>query len=192
MVRTEVLRAGAVGVVCGLGTVVAHAGAAGHEVATGPALLLTALGLAAGPHLARRPTPARLVGGALALQATGHGLLALTPTPAADGNHGAPAAHGVSGGLLDDGPTMLAGHLVVALLTALLALRADQAVRTLTSVLVARLLPLPAPAAPRSPARAPSPAPVVRRPAARDRSAVTGPRAPPRADLLPLRPPHPA
>ncbi|GAA0981033.1 hypothetical protein ENKNEFLB_03988 [Nocardioides aquaticus] len=188
MVTSDALRASVLGLVCGLGAVLAHAGAAGHAVGTGPALLLTALGLVCGPLLARRPTPARVLTGALTVQAAGHGLLSMTSSPAAthDGmtgmtgmtGHGGQGGHG-GHGLLDGGVTMLGGHLLVALLTTLLALRADHAIRALVRATLARLVPPPAPGAPRPVVRHPQPAPVVRRPSAPDASAAAGPRAPP-------------
>lgn len=198
MVTSDALRASVLGLVCGLGAVLAHAGAAGHAVGTGPALLLTALGLACGPVLARRPTPARVLTGALAVQAAGHALLSLAPSPAAthEGMTGMTGMTGQGGhGLLDGGATMLGGHLLVALLTTLLALRADHAVRTLVRATLARLVPPPAPAAPRPVIRHPQPAPVVRRPRPPDASAPAGPRAPPgsRTPAISLHPtPQPA
>jgi hypothetical protein len=187
VVTPDALRASALGLVCGLGAVLAHAGVAGHAVGTGPALLLTALGLAAGPVLARRPTPARVLAGALTIQAAGHGLLSLAPTATHDAMPGMSGMTGMTGGhdVLSGGATMLVGHVVVALLTTLLALRADHAVRALVDATVARLLPPHAPTAPRPVARLPRPAPVVRRPSPLAAPAPAGPRAPPRSSPLP-------
>ncbi|WP_201300386.1 hypothetical protein, partial [Nocardioides sp. AX2bis] len=162
MVTSDAVRASALGLVCGLGAVLAHAGAAGHAVGTGPALLLTALGLAVGPVLVRRATPARVLVGALAVQAAGHGLLALAPSPATT-HQGMTGMTGAGGhGLLDGGVAMLGGHLAVALVTTLLALRADRAVRAVVDATLARLVPPPTPGAPRPVARLPRTAPVVR------------------------------
>lgn len=182
MVIPDALRASALGLVCGLGAVLAHAGAAGHAVGTGPALLLTSLGLVAGPVLARRPTPARVLVAAVTVQAAGHGLLSLAPSPATthEGITGTTGMTGQGGhGLLDGGVTMLGGHLLVALLTTLLALRADHAVRAVVRATLARLVPPPAAGARRPVVRHPQPAPVVRRPSPPDASPAAGPRAPP-------------
>ncbi len=172
-----------VGLVCGVGAVLAHGVAAGGHVATAAGLAVVLAGLAVGPVLALRPSLPRVAAVVVVLQLAAHASMALTGMPG--GAHHGHAAMDSSPGssvlamLLDGGVPMLLGHLAAAAVTAVLARGAD---RALVALLADRLraLVLP-PTAVQQPPQAPARTLWPRhRPL---RSLVTtstaGPRAPP-------------
>lgn len=138
---TSVPRGVAVGSVCGVGAVVAHALAAGGSIDPMVAVTVLGVSLLVGPALVRGSGPTRigaLGAGTLVAQLAAHAAMATATPMAPHGSMSGHASHemGHAQGptathadmLLSGGTPMLLLHLSAALLTVLVARGADRAI----------------------------------------------------------------